>query len=92
MVCTRVLDRGPGIDAREAARLFDIGYRSPTTTRLAAGSGVGLFVARWLVEVLGGRIWARPRDGGGSEFGFTLPVVRPDVPIEPAIVSLQAEG
>jgi PAS domain S-box-containing protein len=68
----RVLDRGPGIDPAEAERLFEIDYRSPRTRGLAQGSGIGLFVARWLVESMGGRIWARPRSGGGSEFGFSL--------------------
>ena len=68
----RVLDRGAGIDPAEAERLFEIDYRSPRTQGLAQGSGIGLFVARWLVESMGGRIWARPRAGGGSEFGFSL--------------------
>ncbi|HUQ43084.1 MAG TPA: GAF domain-containing sensor histidine kinase [Candidatus Limnocylindria bacterium] len=71
--CTvRVLDRGPGIGEGEAERLFEIDYRSPRTQSSATGSGIGLFVARWLVESMGGRIWARPREGGGSEFGFSL--------------------
>lgn len=68
----RVLDRGPGIDLNEVERLFEIDYRSPKTRGLAQGSGIGLFVARWLIESMGGRIWARARPGGGSEFGFTL--------------------
>lgn len=72
-LCTvRVLDRGPGFDPGEGERLFEIDYRSPRTKAAAAGSGIGLFVARWLVESMGGRIWARPREGGGSEFGFSL--------------------
>ena len=41
--------------------------------RVAGGAGIGLFVCRRLVEAMSGRIWARPRDGGGSEFGFWLP-------------------
>jgi PAS domain S-box-containing protein len=68
----RVLDRGPGIDPTEAQRLFEIDYRSPKTRGLAQGSGIGLFVARWLIESMGGRIWAQPRPGGGSEFAFSL--------------------
>ncbi len=71
----RVLDRGPGINAAEARRLFEIDYRSPLTEGLAPGSGIGLFVARWLVQGMGGRIWAAPRPGGGSEFGFALPTI-----------------
>jgi PAS domain S-box-containing protein len=68
----RVLDRGPGVDPSEADRLFELFYRSDRTARVA-GSGIGLFVARRLVEAIGGTIWARPRDDGpGAEFGFRL--------------------
>ncbi|HVM29436.1 MAG TPA: PAS domain S-box protein [Candidatus Limnocylindrales bacterium] len=77
----RVLDRGIGIDAGEARRLFEIDYRSPLTEGLAQGSGIGLFVSRWLAEGMGGRIWAEPRSGGGSEFGFALRMMAdPDMP------------
>ncbi|MDA8203756.1 MAG: ATP-binding protein [Chloroflexi bacterium] len=69
----RVLDEGAGIDPDETERLFDMLYRSPRTSRMASGSGIGLFVARHLIESMGGRIWARPReDAQGAEFGFTL--------------------
>lgn len=71
----RILDRGPGIDRDELSRLFEIDYRSPLTEGLAQGSGIGLFVARWLVDSMGGRIWAALRPGGGCEFGFALRAV-----------------
>jgi PAS domain S-box-containing protein len=74
----RVLDRGRGFDPPEAASLFDLFYRSPEATRAASGAGIGLYVVRRLVEAMGGRVWAVPREGGGSEFGFTLPVLRLD--------------
>jgi len=75
----RVLDRGPGVDPAEADRLFDLFYRSDRTSRVA-GSGIGLFVAKRLVEAIGGTIWARPRDDGpGAEFGFSLQPLREDV-------------
>jgi two-component system phosphate regulon sensor histidine kinase PhoR len=68
----RVLDEGVGIDPDEASRLFDLYYRSPKTARQTAGAGIGLFVCRGLVTAMGGRVWARPRPDGGSEFGFSL--------------------
>jgi signal transduction histidine kinase len=71
-VLVRVLDRGPGVAAQEAERVFDVFYRSPRTRTRTAGSGIGLFVAKRLVEAMNGRIWARPREGGGAEFGFAL--------------------
>jgi two-component system, OmpR family, sensor histidine kinase VicK len=71
-VSVRVLDRGGGVGPIEADELFGLFRRSPTTAGQAAGAGIGLFVCRQLVEAMKGRIWARPRDGGGSEFGFAL--------------------
>ncbi|HET7677049.1 MAG TPA: ATP-binding protein [Candidatus Limnocylindrales bacterium] len=43
-----------------------------------AGSGLDLYVCDRLVRAMGGRIWARARPEGGSEFGFALPVIQPD--------------
>ncbi len=71
----RVLDEGPGFPAGEADRLFELFYRSQHTSRMAGGAGIGLFVCRRLVEAMGGRVWARPRSGRGSEFGFALQIV-----------------
>lgn len=69
----RVLDRGDGVSPEEAESLFRPFYRSPRTRAVSAGAGVGLYVCRRLVETMGGHMWARPREGGGSEFGFWLP-------------------
>ena len=67
-----VLDEGPGVAPAEVDDLFSLFYRSPTTAASAAGAGIGLFVSRRLVAEMGGRMWARPRPGRGSEFGFSL--------------------
>ena len=69
----RVLDRGAGITEGESDQLFRLYYRSPRTARQATGAGIGLYVSRELVHAMGGRIWANPREGGGSDFGFSLP-------------------
>jgi len=68
----RVLDCGPGVRAGEAEKLFDIDYRSPLTAPSVDGSGIGLFVCRWLIASMGGRMWAVQRPAGGAEFGFAL--------------------
>jgi PAS domain S-box-containing protein len=77
-VAVRVLDRGAGIEAGEAERLFEPFYRSPRNRAGAAGAGLGLAVCRRLIEAQGGEVWARPRSGGGSEFGFSLRIAEPD--------------
>ena len=73
-VVVRVLDRGRGFQSGESEDLFELFYRSPATTAQASGAGIGLFVCRRLINAMRGRIWARPRPGGGAEFGFALPL------------------
>jgi len=72
----RVLDEGVGIAERDIAQLFEAFYRSKSASGRAGGIGIGLTVCRRLVQAVGGDIWGRRRDGGGSEFGFSLPVGR----------------
>ena len=79
-VAVRVLDDGPGIKPRDADRVFDLLYRAPATAAQASGSGIGLFVSRRLAEAMGGRIWARPREGRGAEFGLELPLYETAAP------------
>ena len=74
-VIVRVLDHGPGFPVDETDRLFELFYRSPGTATIAGGAGIGLFVCARLIRAMGGRIWARPRDGHGAEFGFALPAL-----------------
>jgi PAS domain S-box-containing protein len=75
-VCVR--DDGPGIEAHEAERLFDLFYRSPNTAASTTGAGIGLFVCARLVRAMGGRVWARPLPAGGAEFAFALRMMRED--------------
>jgi signal transduction histidine kinase len=70
----RVLDRGIGIDEDTSAHAFDLFFRTKDATRMASGAGIGLFVCRQLIEAMGGRTWLIPRDGGGTESGFALPL------------------
>jgi PAS domain S-box-containing protein len=70
----RVLDRGIGVLPDEVEQLFAPFFRSDEAKRSASGIGVGLAVCMRVVDGHGGRIWAAPRAGGGSEFGFSLPV------------------
>jgi PAS domain S-box-containing protein len=69
-----VLDRGIGLGATDMDQLFSAFYRSEAARNRSAGLGIGLAACKRVVESLGGRVWAHPRDGGGSEFGFALPL------------------
>jgi PAS domain S-box-containing protein len=66
-----VADEGSGIPDSEIGRIFDKFYRASETQ---PGTGLGLFIAQGLVSAMGGRIWVRSEEGGGSRFTFALPV------------------
>lgn len=63
-----IADTGTGIAPEIAKHLFQ-----PFITSKANGMGVGLSICRTIIEAHGGRIWAKPNDGGGTLFEFTLP-------------------
>jgi PAS domain S-box-containing protein len=73
----RVNDEGMGIPAAERERIFRKFYRAESAARDgAAGTGLGLFIARELVTAMGGRIWVDSTEGEGSSFTFELPAAR----------------
>jgi PAS domain S-box-containing protein len=71
-----VLDRGIGIAPAEADKLFTPFYRTDAAKSHANGIGIGLAVCKRVIDSQDGRIWARPRPGGGSELGFALPLAQ----------------
>ncbi|MBK8986198.1 MAG: HAMP domain-containing protein [Chloroflexi bacterium] len=75
-VCITIADTGEGIPAEHLPHLFTRFYRvDKSRARASGGSGIGLTIARHLVEAHGGRIWVESDGvGQGSRFTFTLPI------------------
>jgi signal transduction histidine kinase len=80
-VSITVSDTGPGVSEAELPHVFDPYWRAPRNAS-SAGAGLGLTIARWLVEAHAGRITAERARGGGLSVVFTVPfgggVVFPD--------------
>jgi signal transduction histidine kinase len=68
----RVEDTGEGLDEESPTRMFDRFWRADRA-RSSNGAGLGLAIARGLVEAHGGTIWAENRPQGGASISFTLP-------------------
>ena len=65
-----VIDRGNGIDREILPRLF-----TKFATKSNQGTGLGLYIAKNIIEAHGGQIWAQDNaDGKGATFSFSLPL------------------
>ncbi|GAC1641635.1 MAG: hypothetical protein NVS9B14_23310 [Candidatus Acidiferrum sp.] len=71
-----VADQGPGIDTLEQGLIFDKFYRGKDQRAVVQGTGMGLSIARAIVEAHGGTISMTSQLGRGSVFSFTLPMAR----------------
>ncbi len=73
-VVITVSDQGIGIAPAEQTRVFDAFYRvDDAPTRRTQGTGLGLYLAKAVVEAHGGKIWVESEPGHGASFSFSLP-------------------
>lgn len=71
-----VTDHGIGINAKNLQNVFNKFYREEQVYNKIAGLGIGLFITKGIIEEHGGSIWVESKEGEGSTFTFTLPVLR----------------
>lgn len=71
LVC--ISDQGMGIDAEDMPHVFERFYRSSSAVRNTKGTGLGLYLAKAVVEAHGGKIWVDPTPKKGARFCFSLP-------------------
>jgi len=68
-----VSDEGAGIDAKDLPHIFDRFYRSTNAVKQTKGAGLGLYLARAIIEAHGGHIWADAGSSAGARICFSLP-------------------
>jgi signal transduction histidine kinase len=71
VLCVR--DQGPGIDPSEAPRIFDRFYRADEASRKTKGAGLGLYLARAVIQAHNGHIWVDDSVRQGARICFSLP-------------------
>ena len=71
IVCVK--DEGPGIATSDLPHIFDRFYRAPENSRKTKGAGLGLYLARAIIEAHNGRMWADPKVKTGARICFCLP-------------------
>jgi signal transduction histidine kinase len=75
-IVVSVSDEGSGIPREHLSKVFERFWQAEKTRHM--GSGLGLSIAKGIVEAHGGKIWAESELGKGSEFSFTLPLATAD--------------
>lgn len=86
-----ISDQGIGIAPEDRERIFDRFYRADNSlSRSTQGAGLGLYLAKVIVEAHGGRIYAEGQPQGGTRFVLTLPIDRPQLNDAQPVVEAEA--
>ena len=73
---THIEDNGLGMSEKDQKHMFEKFFRSEQgTVKAIQGTGLGLFITKELVEKMGGKVWSLSREGRGTRFSFSLPLV-----------------
>jgi two-component system sensor histidine kinase KdpD len=92
IVTIAVRDRGPGIPEAERERVFEMFHRLDSRdSREVYGHGLGLHLARKLLETMGGGVRAEAAQGGGARLVFWLPAAPADDPLDEGRAESAAE-
>jgi len=82
-IVTEISDSGIGIPKEDLPYVFDEFYRASNTPKdTKSGSGLGLSIAKQIVEDHKGRIWVTSEEGVWTKFIFTLPEEKPEKPLD----------
>lgn len=87
-----VSDTGPGIAIEERAQIFERFSRGSAGRRRSAGAGLGLHIARSVIELHGGCLWVDSNAAGGSSFWCVLPLSRTDLDSPTDALPILVEG
>ena len=69
-----VFNTGQTLPEKEVLQVFEKFYRSPQFKDTQKGSGLGLYLSKYFIELHGGKMYFKARKGKGTEVGFTLPL------------------
>jgi len=76
MLAISIKDTGIGIPKSQQGQIFQKFFRGDNARKLETeGSGLGMYIAKEIVEMHKGRLWFESRENKGSKFTFTLPLV-----------------
>lgn len=73
-VCFKIKDQGPGLDEQEIEKVFEKFYRGKDQLNKTKGSGLGLYLSKYFIELHGGKLSFKSELGKGSEVSFYLPI------------------